>query len=744
MKHLSTQELGIVAITVACLIISAVAVFHSLTPLKKRAHPPVPMLGGTNLQYLATLKTSVAPGGIKIHNFDAAETAKGISLEPDIHNYFTCSEGGTVDIDRSAFSNDRFWIYEFNGNEPQHFDGDFLISEGELDHNPQYASIDTLRSLKPQKLYYVMTSVQLETECGSGIWAASICGDGICAETEDINNCTEDCSFCGDGIKVEREECDDSNTAPGDGCSQSCTIEVGYTCDENDRRSTCSLIIPELREASSDEEIPADYQCLPCRDTCVKVEDGHDALTCGDATVSCEKNLEAASGCDVIQEEREEEREEEEAAEREEEEPEEREEEEPEESNEGEESEEETHSIRIDTVENTTEDDIPVGTLFVYEHPTSLQEQFMLAGTLSDPVLELTFMANDTEDIDVQNIRFANVRRGTSAVQSIEHLELYRNDEATPFATAREAFCDSAPTPSNVSANARFCAALNGDLIVEKGEKVDVRIRVQLKSEEEGAIAGEEIEIMLPQNADWSVTAEGVSSTTALQPNNGDTEAEEEVILNEKPGPNKEASGRWGKVVMSTITSITNANPDPHGSPIPTGTAPFGQFAFTAAAHKNAKNGLNDVILDSLLFTVNATNAVLDAQSFVLYNREDPVHFKPCQARYLTGEEFTATNVSGEFLVECSGLPSSPVVSTIAPGTSKVVVLAGSVINPSLNPATSSILQASLQSLTDRSQHTFAHDGTHVIWKDKDATSEQQLHWMDLEDTVIRSTNYTH
>jgi cysteine-rich repeat protein len=35
---------------------------------------------------------------------------------------------------------------------------------------------------------------------------------------------------CGDGIVESGETCDDGNTIPGDGCSSTCTTEVGFTC----------------------------------------------------------------------------------------------------------------------------------------------------------------------------------------------------------------------------------------------------------------------------------------------------------------------------------------------------------------------------------------------------------------------------------------------------------------------------------------------------------------------------------
>jgi len=83
------------------------------------------------------------------------------------------------------------------------------------------------------------------------------CGNGTCATGEDKCNCPEDCSSatcgngkcetgeksitcpidcavdgptCGDGI-IEGENCDDKNTANGDGCNQYCAVEPGWTCN---------------------------------------------------------------------------------------------------------------------------------------------------------------------------------------------------------------------------------------------------------------------------------------------------------------------------------------------------------------------------------------------------------------------------------------------------------------------------------------------------------------------------------
>lgn len=54
---------------------------------------------------------------------------------------------------------------------------------------------------------------------------------------------TETAETCGDGVIVGAEACDDGNAGPGDGCSATCQIEVGYTC--TGEPSTCMLAAGE-------------------------------------------------------------------------------------------------------------------------------------------------------------------------------------------------------------------------------------------------------------------------------------------------------------------------------------------------------------------------------------------------------------------------------------------------------------------------------------------------------------------
>ena len=64
---------------------------------------------------------------------------------------------------------------------------------------------------------------------------------------------------CGDGYMDQREECEDGNTEDGDGCSSTCYVEPGWTCDgrvespvslhEGSLISLCTKASPALASA---------------------------------------------------------------------------------------------------------------------------------------------------------------------------------------------------------------------------------------------------------------------------------------------------------------------------------------------------------------------------------------------------------------------------------------------------------------------------------------------------------------
>jgi cysteine-rich repeat protein len=57
------------------------------------------------------------------------------------------------------------------------------------------------------------------------------CGNGTCDPGEWIGNCLADCTpVCGNGLIDNGEQCDDNNLNAGDGCSDVCQTEYGFSC----------------------------------------------------------------------------------------------------------------------------------------------------------------------------------------------------------------------------------------------------------------------------------------------------------------------------------------------------------------------------------------------------------------------------------------------------------------------------------------------------------------------------------
>ena len=96
------------------------------------------------------------------------------------------------------------------------------------------------------------------TVCGDGaVEGTEQCDDTVLANGADrpfdscyqcvkeplcgANGCT---GACGDGLLFPNEACDDGNTRDGDGCSATCTPEVGFTCENRTEDLPPALIVP--------------------------------------------------------------------------------------------------------------------------------------------------------------------------------------------------------------------------------------------------------------------------------------------------------------------------------------------------------------------------------------------------------------------------------------------------------------------------------------------------------------------
>lgn len=67
--------------------------------------------------------------------------------------------------------------------------------------------------------------------------------DGCCPNGCTVANDNDCASVCGNGIREGSEGCDDGDTSSGDGCSSTCTVESGYTCNTA-TPNVCTLSTP--------------------------------------------------------------------------------------------------------------------------------------------------------------------------------------------------------------------------------------------------------------------------------------------------------------------------------------------------------------------------------------------------------------------------------------------------------------------------------------------------------------------
>ena len=165
---------------------------------------------------------------------------------------------------------------------------------------------------------------------------------------------------------------------------------------------------------------------------------------------------------------------------------------------------------------------------------------------------------------------------------------------------------------------------------------------------------------------------------------------------------------------------MVNDSDDADDTPVPSGTAVIGEFRFHAAQNRNSKNGLNDVELRALIFTVTATNVEVDTDSFVLYNTLNPGVTASC----------TANQPTIEITVTCSDIHQS-IGAEIDSGENIGLALRARITDPQIVDG-GNALQVRLAGLSDRS-----NQGT-IEWYD----GVNLLEWVDLPVTTVRGTLY--
>lgn len=390
---------------------------------------------------------------------------------------------------------------------------------------------------------------------------------------------------------------------------------------------------------------------------------------------------------------------------------------------------------------------LPHGNLFVSESSTQIRSRQLLGGTVTDPILQLTFRA-EKEAIDVTELRLTS---SGSLASSIDRLEFSKVNFPSMFAQASIGVCSgddlTVQNPVDGSSIQNFCATLpTGTLRIAKDQRLDISVRARMKNDTQGGISGENIQLWLTGQAvsesttgSGSIKARGVSSSERISANDGDGTAEGELFIGrDSAGTNQNIVGTLHTSVLAKISAVVNASAD--SANIPTGAQSIGMLRFEAATNVNTAGGANTITLDDILFTVSSTNVTLNASSFTVANTQDLSITTSCTPLDTNGNALTGS-ISGSFFVRCADLGSSLVSSDISSGGSLTLTLKGDITNPQVSSSAGSSLQLSLQNFTTP-RTSFGTLGSHIHLIDRDANIETDLYWIDLPVTEVSSTLY--
>lgn len=346
------------------------------------------------------------------------------------------------------------------------------------------------------------------------------------------------------------------------------------------------------------------------------------------------------------------------------------------------------------------------GSLFVTEDSSPVRSRQLLAGELSDVLLRFKLRATE-EVIAVSKISISGGN------ESIDSLELYVAGASSPFVTARKTAC-------NTVTSGHFCA--DTDLLVLRDTEMRIEVRARVNPDYSGATSGDTAILTLSASTtgNTAIEAWGDSSLMELNQNNGNATPEGEIIIGrDTPGANSVIQGETHDVVIAKLATIRDAHSDADNSPVPSGLSTFATFQFTAEPHANNFNGLNDIVITSIDFSVTANNVQFDSSSFELHNPSIPGFSATCSG-----------GSTGNITVTCSGLDSSSISTVIAQGGTIKLALRGDITNTQVTSGTST-LQAQINGLGSRGSGP-------ITWNDEVST----IQWVDLDVSTIRSTLY--
>lgn len=130
----------------------------------------------------------------------------------------------------------------------------------------------------------------------SGGVVCSTCVTGYVVDSS--NTCV---TKCGDGIIIGAEQCDDNNTADGDGCSSTCTIEPAFFCQSTPSAcypclTYCLSCVDNVSCSSCDTLAPWNSTTLSCAADCSQVSN---CATCSITNANTVGEFIQCTGCVV-------------------------------------------------------------------------------------------------------------------------------------------------------------------------------------------------------------------------------------------------------------------------------------------------------------------------------------------------------------------------------------------------------------------------------------------------------------
>ena len=121
------------------------------------------------------------------------------------------------------------------------------------------------------------TGVCSNNKCSYPTITSCKSNDGCCASGCNALNDNDCASVCGNGIREGTEKCDDGGKTSGDGCSSSCVIEAGYTCNT----ATPNVCTKSCSPSCSGKECGSDG----CDGSCGSCTNAHGTTSCSAAGI---------------------------------------------------------------------------------------------------------------------------------------------------------------------------------------------------------------------------------------------------------------------------------------------------------------------------------------------------------------------------------------------------------------------------------------------------------------------------